>query len=274
MAHFKVSYAADCVKDVMDLHIVIPQKKHVRCAASPGMELGSFRSEYPVLLLLHDEASSPLELCAMTGLERFADARGLMVVVPQGLLSWYTDYAQRDCSSNSSGNLNDAIEANFTEMCYETFLMEALRYVRLAFPAAADREKTFVGGVGMGGFGAFKLAAKHPDAFAAAFSISGALDLQWRMDHDAGRREQFEAVFGGLKAEGENDLPARCAELARRADGPRLLQLWAGEDPRLEENRRAAQALAGAPRCRAEQVDSPYGWDYIDAALREAVAWL
>ena len=58
----------------------------------------------------------------------------------------------------------------------------------------------------MGGFGALKCAAANPALFSAAVSISGITDLQWLMDHDPGRGEQFSAVFGGLQAMGENDL--------------------------------------------------------------------
>ena len=105
MARFHINYVADCVKDAMDLYVIIPQRKHVRSAESSKLELGSFRAEYPLLLLLHDEASSPLELLSMTRLERFAEEYGVMVALPQGLLSWYTDYADRDSGSNSAWRL-------------------------------------------------------------------------------------------------------------------------------------------------------------------------
>ena len=73
MALFRINYVADCVKDAMDLFLILPQKKHVRSEQSPELELGSFQKGYPVLLLLHDEASSPRELMEMTRLAKFAD---------------------------------------------------------------------------------------------------------------------------------------------------------------------------------------------------------
>lgn len=273
MAQFHISYVSDCVKDAMDVLVAIPQKKHVRSAASPGLELGSFRQEYPLLLLLHDEASSPQELWAMTNIARFADEQGIMVVMPQGLLSYYTDYAGRDHSDNTSGTGNASIESNFTEMCYESFVMEALRYIRVALPASTARARTFIGGIGMGGFGAFKLIAKHPDEFSAAFSISGDLDLQWLMEHAPDRREQFGAIFGSQRAEGENDLPARCASLSQREEDHRLLQLWTA-DARQEQNRRFARKLAGHSGYQGEETDVPFDWNYVDNVLKRSLSWL
>ncbi len=276
MARFRISYVADCVKDAMDLYVIIPQRKHVRSAESPELELGSFRTEYPLLLLLHDEASSPLELLSMTRLERFADKYGVMVALPQGLLSWYTDYADRDSGTNAANSAGAGrIENNFTEMCYEQYIVEALRYVRWTFPASSDCSKNYIGGIGMGGFGALKLAMKHPDLFSAVFTLNGDVDLQQRMDREPGRKEQFDAVFGGCKAEGENDLPARCAEMAASADAPRLLQLWSPEGIRGDMNRALARKLEGVyPGYAGEELSASWDWDTVDEALRRAVGWL
>ena len=98
MAFLRLNCTVDCVKDRMDLLIAVPQKKHVRRENSRELRLGSFQQNYPLLFLLHAEASSPGELCAMTNIQRFADEAGVVVVMPQGLLSWYTDYAQRDAN--------------------------------------------------------------------------------------------------------------------------------------------------------------------------------
>ena len=47
------------------------------------------------------------------------------------------------------------------------------------FHVSTRREDTFVAGLSMGGFGAFKLALNHPDRYAAAASLSGALRNDW-----------------------------------------------------------------------------------------------
>lgn len=275
MALFRINYVADCVKDAMDLFLILPQKKHVRSEHSPELELGSFRKGYPVLLLLHDEASSPRELMSMTRLAKFADDRGVAIALPQGLLSWYTDYAVRDRSDNTTGTGNATIENAFTEMCYEQYVLETLRYLRWTFALSDDRTKTWIGGIGMGGFGALKIAMKHPELFSAVFTLSGDVDLQQRMDREPGRKEQFDAVFGGCRAEGENDLPARCAETAARADAPRLLQLWSPEGIRGEMNRSLAGRLGEVyPGYTGEELSASWNWDTADEALNRAIGWL
>ena len=45
------------------------------------------------------------------------------------------------------------------------------------FRISQDPADTFVAGLSMGGYGALKLALTHPDRFAAAATLSGALDL-------------------------------------------------------------------------------------------------
>ena len=275
MALFRINYMADCVKDAMDLFLILPQKKHVRSEHSPELELGSFRKGYPVLLLLHDEASSPRELMSMTRLAKFADDRGVAIALPQGLLSWYTDYAVRDRSDNTTGTGNATIENAFTEMCYEQYVLETLRYLRWTFALSDDRTKTWIGGIGMGGFGALKIAMKHPELFSAVFTLSGDVDLQQRMDREPGRKEQFDAVFGGCRAEGENDLPARCAEMVARADAPRLLQLWSPEGIRGEMNRSLAGRLDSVyPGYTGEELSASWSWDTADEALNRAIGWL
>ena len=43
-------------------------------------------------------------------------------------------------------------------MCYETYIIDVLTYIQRIFPASAAREKIWIGGIGMGGFSALKLA--------------------------------------------------------------------------------------------------------------------
>src|SRR5699024_11073532 len=61
---------------------------------------------------------------------------------------------------------------------YWTFVAEELpQLIARTFRVSTAREDTFVAGLSMGGFGAFKLALNHPERFAAAASLSGALDV-------------------------------------------------------------------------------------------------
>lgn len=276
MARFRISFVSDSVKDVMEILVVVPQKKHVCSSKSPEIQLGSFQKEYPVLILLHDEASSPQELLDLSCVERFANQMGIMLVVPQGVLSYWTDYTERDrCVNEANSSGASSIENNFTEMCYGTYVMDVLHYVRRILPGSLERPKTYIGGIGMGGFGALKLAMKHPETFSAVFSVSGDVDLQWKMDHQPERREQFQSIFGGLLAEGENNLPKCCKKMAVSKDVPDMMLLWdrAGESAVM--NRNLIKALDGCYKgLAAGEMDGPYDWEYVDKALYKALHWL
>lgn len=269
MAMMKVTYVSDHIKDMVNLYLIIPQRKLVRSAAAPQMQPGSFREEYPVLLLLHEEASSPLELATMSSIRRYAEKHGIMVAMPEGMLSYFTDYAVRDLNTGNSFGSNASIEANFTELCYESALNEVMAIIRQALPGTASPEKTFLAGIGSGGFAALKHAAKYPEQFAAVFSLNGITDLQRFMDDHPDRKEQFEAVFGGCTACGENDLPAAYAALAGKPHPPRVYQIYTPDDPeRLQMNERFGQVLSPAyPDYHAAVLPGIPDWDWVDLAL-------
>lgn len=60
---------------------------------------------------------------------------------------------------------------------YETYVVEQLvPLIDARFRTAASRAQRAVMGISMGGFGAMMIAARHPDLFGAAASLSGAVD--------------------------------------------------------------------------------------------------
>lgn len=275
-ALIRTNMVSDAVKDRMDVLIAVPQKKHVRSAKSPALRLGSFQEEYRTLFLLHDEASSPGELYQMAAISRLADETGLLIVLPQGLLSYYTDYAERDINESSPEKTAASnIEGQFSEMRYGTFLLDTVSFVRNTFPASKERAATYIGGIGMGGFGALKCAAAKPDLFSAVFSISGVTDLQWLMDSDPGRKEQFSAIFGRLQAIGENDLAGSFARLTDTALQPKVLQIWQSHGQRAAMNENFhAKMQSFYPAYHGEEKQGDFDWYYIEKALREAADWL
>ena len=61
---------------------------------------------------------------------------------------------------------------------YKTFFTEELPlFIRNVFPVSREREKTFIAGFSMGGYGAWYLALSRPELYAKAASMSGALDI-------------------------------------------------------------------------------------------------
>lgn len=276
MAIFYSTIQSDSVKNAMGITVIIPQHKHIRCAESPELEKMSFRGPYPLLLLLHDEASSQGELLRMTSLERFAADKGIAVAIPDGMLSFYTDYFARDPGYPIPGvkYSNPDIEAKFTEMQFETYIYrEVLEYVRNVFPVSRKKEETFIGGIGMGGFGAVKLALKAPEIFGKVFSINGYLDIRWMMEHEAGRKEQFDAIFGGEVVKGTaEDLPSYLS--SKQDEIPAMYQVWEKSHRSAEMNRNFSKAAEKYTAYQKEETEEGSGFANVDRQLEKMINWL
>jgi len=83
--------------------------------------------------------------------------------MPDGDFSYYTNAKHKFQS-----RWEDAITQDLTDD------------VEYRFPVLQGREHAGVAGISMGGYGAVKLALKHPDRYSFAGSISGALDITRR----------------------------------------------------------------------------------------------
>ncbi len=112
----------------------------------------------PVLYLLHGLSDDDTIWLRRTSIERYVAEFGLAVVMPQVHRSFYLD-----------GEYTGA---------YWTFVAEELpALVAGFFRVSQAREDTFVAGLSMGGYGAMLHALRQPGRFAAAASLSGALDV-------------------------------------------------------------------------------------------------
>lgn len=121
--------------------VILPQQT----ATQIGME-GRVRAErHPVLYLLHGLSDDDSIWLRRTSIERYVAQMGIAVVMPQVHRSFYTDMEY-------GGK-------------YWTFISEELpALARSFFPLSHEREDNFVAGLSMGGYGAFKLALRRPDA--------------------------------------------------------------------------------------------------------------
>jgi S-formylglutathione hydrolase FrmB len=133
----------------------------------------------------------------------------------------------------------------------------------------------------MGGYGAFKLALSHPTRFAAAASLSGALQrYSGNPPADAPQEwlAELENMFGPLAkfAGSPNDIYHLAAKVARsRGPRPRLYAACGTEDFLYQDNLRF--------RAHAEQIGLPltyeeapggHEWGLWDRYIQRVLAWL
>ncbi len=258
MAFFDVHFFSDTLQRACAMHVLLPE-----AARRPGGAARP-RRPHPVLYLLHGLSDDHTAWTRQTAIERHAAARDLAVVMPAAGRSFFQDMAAGPR--------------------YWTFLGEELPgRVRSFFPVSDAREDGFAAGLSMGGYGAFRLALAHPDRFAAAASLSGALDLaavvaeRAGQDDDDARREQ-QAIFGPDPAvEGTG---ADLFELLRRAAGgaapkPRLFQYCGTEDTLYGANTKFRDAARAAGFDLAYREDGgAHTWDRWDRHIADVIRWL
>jgi S-formylglutathione hydrolase FrmB len=215
----------------------------------------------PLLYLLHGLSDDHTIWMRRTSIERYAAALGLTVVMPAVQRSFYTDMA--------------------FGYPFWTFISEELpTLVQELLPVTRDPAKTFVAGLSMGGYGAFKLALRHPERFGAAASLSGVLDFAGRVEAgDPERAHDVMLVVGEThRARGsENDLLALMDRLTDAGIPiPPLYQCCGTEDVLYEDNLRFRdQALEqGMPLTYEEHAGMSHDWAYWDQQIQRVLAWL
>jgi putative tributyrin esterase len=148
-------------------------------------------TKLPVVYLLHGGGGSFRDWSNFSDVARFAE-RGLILVMPEGDESYYT---------NSSEHPQDRFE--------DYIVNDLIKDVEGRFPAAPGRANRAILGVSMGGYGAVKLSLHHPEMFAFAGGLSSAIDVPSRpfSMHRWGQYRHHRSIFGpwGSATRRDND---------------------------------------------------------------------
>lgn len=111
-----------------------------------------------------------------------------------------------------TGGLNFYLDQKATGKQYCKFIGEDLiNYLRDTYGLAKTREDTFIGGLSMGGFGAFHTALTYPEKFFGLMSLSGALiihelkDIKKNNGNMMANYEYYVDTFGDLDKVEESD---------------------------------------------------------------------
>jgi S-formylglutathione hydrolase FrmB len=121
------------------------------------------KRRYPVLYLLHGASGDQTDWTTQGDAVALTAKLPLIVVMPAGGRGgFYTNWF-----NNGKGGL---------PRWEDWHIKRLIPYVDSHYRTRATRGERAIAGLSMGGFGTFSYAARHPDLFTAALSLSGAVD--------------------------------------------------------------------------------------------------
>lgn len=252
----EVSFFSDVLVSYCTMNVLLPQRK---LATSQD----DYHPPFRVLYLLHGYSDDHTAWQRWTSIERYAEDLNLAVIMPAVQNSFYTDMVH-------GGK-------------FFTFVTEELPAVAHdLFPLSNDRSDTFVAGLSMGGYGAFKLALSRPDLYAATASLSGALDIHeliqtHKKNNNQSQLDSMQDVFGDLEkvTGGPHDLFALAQKVSQSAAKPRLFQCCGTEDFLYADNIRFRDFIRPLGfDYTYEESPGEHSWNYWDGMIQKVLAWL
>lgn len=239
------------------LGVILPQRTLAEAQ-------GKGKPKYRTIYLLHGHSDDHTAWQRWTSIERYVENMNLAVVMPSVHLSFYADMAH-------GGK-------------YWQFISEEVpAVVRDLYPLSSARADNFVAGLSMGGYGAFKLALTHPDRFAAAASLSGAVDIREVVkghgDPQAevwleGMRNIFGADLSKV-AGSQADLFVLAEKVAKGKVKPKLYQCCGSEDFLHADNLRFRDFIRQLPLdLTYEEGPGEHKWGFWDKMIQKVLAWL
>ena len=261
MAIVRCDYFSDALQTGTSMTVLLPQATTTQIGVSGADDVsasgGRSADGPPVLYLLHGLSDDATAWTRYTSLERYVEPLGLAVVMPQVQRSFYLDQAH-------GGSYWEHISREVPAVA-ESF-----------FRLSSRREDTFVAGLSMGGYGAMKWALQQPQRFAAAASLSGALDLAGLQRRGRLSPDVTDAVLGGRDVAGsDDDLLALLDRHPTDGSGPALYACCGTEDDLLGET----ETFVAAARSRGIEVTSDlrpgrHEWAYWDVEIQRVLDWL
>jgi len=236
--------------------VILPDPEPLGADVSPPIR----QVRYPTLYLLHGLSDDHTAWQRRTAIERYVEGLNLAVVMPGADRSYYTD--------------------SVTGQRYWTYISaEVPSLARHFFPLSEDRNENYVAGLSMGGYGAFKLALTYPERYAAAASLSGALDVvRLAQDEQAAGQSELKHIFGEANAlaGSSNDLFSLVEQIVEQGRPRPHLYQWCGTEDFLYADNVRFREHAKSLGLVVTYEEGPGGheWSCWDAHIQQVVAWL
>lgn len=219
---------------------------------------------YPTLYLLHGLSDDSTMWLRRTRLEVYAAALPIIIVMPDGYRSFYTNNHQ---GADYARHIGEELPA----------------FIEKTFHARAERSGRAIGGLSMGGYGALRVGLGYHDRFCSIHSHSGALGWGKNGKHEqiaksTGRGSDFAAellrIFGP-SPEGSDHHLLTLAKRAKKARELPSISVDCGTGDFLLADNRTFTAELHASKIRHTYHEHPgsHEWGYWDTHIQEALAF-
>lgn len=256
MAHLKINYFSNALLKDCQMDVLLPQVT----ADTPDWNSETL-NDLPVIYLLHGMSDDNTSWLRKTRLERLIKYTPVAVILPNADLSWYA---------------NTSFDMNY----YDEIAIELPKLVHSFFPQiSTKKEKNFIVGSSMGGFGAYKIALStnnfsYAAALSGAFNPSGSNKIldsfrpQNYWDSVISKRDDFENSSANLVHLAEQ-------KLALNQEMPKLYAWCGRQDFLYEDNLNFIDSLEQLNiRVDSEFTNGKHDWYYWDKFLENVLEWL
>lgn len=246
MAVFQIEYRSEILDLEYPVNVIYPDLSRV---ANPD------DTDIPVLYLLHGMGGNHNSWLKRTRLERLVRSTNLIIVLPNVNNAWYTN-------------------TQYGYRYFDALTDELPKVLQRFFPnMTKKREKTFIAGLSMGGYGAFKIALET-NRFSHAASLSGALSFDGMLTESLDNLAYWEGIFGPIAQFQNQATPL--LDSANLSDKATKFWAWCGDgDYLFEQNNLAVKAL-GERGIEVAYSTSPgtHDWYYWEKEIESVLKWL
>lgn len=242
MAFFRGDFFSPSLEMNTSVNVIIPD--------------GAVNSETNVLYLLHGLSDNCTGWARLTSIERYANQHRIAVIMPEVQRSYYCDMVYG--------------------LSYFQYIVKDLReFAHGMFNLPIKREKSFIAGLSMGGYGAMKAGLSHPEYYAACAGFSAVCDIENCMQNEmpAVRIPQLTGILGNaLMVQPENNL-YRLAEKCSRSDvKPRIFMTCGTKDSLYQQNLSLKSHYEALKLdCKYEEWYGDHTWDFWDKSIQMAL---
>ena len=215
-------------------------------------------NDIPTLYLLHGGSDDHTMWQRRTSIERYAVAKGLAVIMPSTDLGSYTDM-------------------KYGYDFYQFFSEELPEIVHEFFPGlTTKREKTFIAGQSMGGYGTLKLGLTQPERFSYVAALSAMINAM-KMFEGETVSAFAENAFGSKEElmNSVNDLYHDTEMLLEKGgELPHFMLVCGTEDFMYPENLEYYNKYGNALQIEKIFAPGEHEWGFWDKYIQKVLDWL